>query len=208
MKKLFCIALALLACCSSLFALRGSDLSQPSKLSKILEEYKLPLVSENETDTLYKSAETNDWIFLRKIYSEENGDNNVFLFAFAYLGDSFYSFSRYGALLTPAKPYQYIYGGIDETNTALANVSVESVYDAGYYSWKDPSSIYAMLFQNRVAMFFTVYNELKDYNIYIPEDIMEKYVYFAGWFNTNGNDPKLKSLLSKEYKKYIKEHKK
>lgn len=208
MKKFISLIIVSLALSLSVFAgsWKSYDLLKASKLQKLIDNYALNLVEDTADVSVYKSDDSIDWIYIYKIGSEKEGTQTVYYTVFANIDGKFDSCTRYGQLLAPATPYQYIYGGIDESNTAVANVPVESAFSAGAYVWKDPNAIYLNLFYIRLVIFTDLYNNLDNYGISIPENVLERYSYFSSFYKENQEDEKFKSLLPKEYKAYIKEN--
>lgn len=206
MKKFISLIIVSLALSLSVFAgsWKSYDLLKASKLQKLIKSYELNLIEETAEMSVYKSDDSVDWIYIYKMGSEEEGTKTVYYTVFANLDGKFDSCTRYGQLLAPATPYQYIYGGIDESNTAVANVPVESAFSAGALVWSDPASIYSMLFNVRLIMFSYLNENLNNYGISIPENVLQRYNYFSSWYAENKENEKLNSLLPKEYKAYIK----
>lgn len=212
-KKVFIVGVMALLCCSMIFAkekVNGYELAVESKLKKIITEKNLEKIYAKDTDILYKASKesgTDDWIFIRRKGSEEKGDKEVYFFGFAYVDGEFVSFTRYGSLFTPTTPYKYIYGNIDERSSAMVNTPSENGFDAGYYVWSDPQGMYLFLFSERINAFIDMNKITSKYKLLYPNAVIDRYNYFIDWINANYKDPKVKSLLQKEYKKYLKEHK-
>lgn len=209
MKKLISILFVSLTLVLSAFAggWKSYDLLKSSKLAKFIDQYEMELVEEKPEITVYRSEDCENWIYISQIGKEENGDKDVYYFIYANMGGQFNSCIRYGQLLTPAKPYEYIYGGIDESNTSVSSVPTESSFTTNtYYVWGDPQGIYANLFYIRLVIFNNLYKATEAYNITIPDSVLERYSYFSKWYQENMKDEDLKKNLPKEYKKYIKEN--
>lgn len=207
MKKLICI-LSILMAATCMFAAgakwKSSDIFYQKKLDKLIETYNLTKTYDNNGTVLYKNEETSDYIYITKLGSEENNDKRTFLVSFAILGGVFDSCTVYGAFTDFSYKVKYMYSYINESNTTVAK---DDFTGKTTYGWNNPQWVFYIMFFQRVICFQNMTKIVYDLDITIPDDIVDRYDYFAYWLAQNNNEENVHIKLGVEYKNYLKEHK-
>lgn len=207
MKKVIAFFSVLMAV-SCLFAAgakwKSSDIFSAKKLNKLLETYNLTKSYEKDNIVVYKNEETSDWIYIMREGLEENFDKRVFFISFANLDGVFDSCTIFGGFTGHKENVKYHYSYLNESTTAI---QPGDYFGKSNWKWTEPDYTYFWIFKRR-AFAFIAMESMKDiFGITIPEDVHERYAYFANWLIDNNNEEKAQFLLNKEYKKYLKEHK-
>ncbi len=208
MKKVFCFISVLLVSVS-LFAKtaktwKASDMFYQSKMEKIIESYNLTKVYTDDIVDLYKNEETSDWLYVYRYGREDRKDNFIFHVTFGYLGGIYDSFTKYGSYIKREGTFKYIYACITEDSVMIPETDYQP---NSHWVWSNPSGIYAYMFRNRNSTFSYLEEKKEKYELFIPQEVSEKYSYFKEWLAANSQSKDLEISIPKEYKKYLKEHK-
>lgn len=205
MKKLFCFISVLLVSVS-LFAKswKASDMFYKKKLEKIIESYNLTKVYTDDVVDLYKNEETADWLYVFRYGNEDKNDNIILHAHFAYLDGIFDSCTKYGNFIKDEGTFKYLFSCITEESTMIP----ETDYQVNSsWVWSNPRAVYVNMFKNRNSIFPYLESMKEDYDLFIPQEVSERYMYFKGWLAANSQSKDLEISIPKEYKKYLKEHK-
>ena len=210
MKKNVCILFILLSV-TCLFAAgkkswKPDDILYETKFEKLLETYNLKKVNTSDVHEVYKNEETSDWLYVYHRGSEEYQDEIVYKIAFGYINGVFDSCTNYNHFTSNAETNQsqYLHAYIDESKTSISEYDYKSQTN---WHWNDPSYVYVMMFVERCQLFQQVYPERDQYNLFIPDEVINRYNYFYGWLIANQTNKKITTDLPKDYKRYLKEHK-
>lgn len=190
---------------TNLFAagVKTSDFVTETKFNKVLTEYNLSVVYDYDKTTVYKSDNTDDWIYVFKEGNEDNNDKNVYVLMFYYLDGKFDSCLKYSSFTSPKESKKYLYAVMSERSTAIPK---EDYFSNGWH-WTDPQQCFYHLFWRRFQVFSLLESTVDQYGISIPEADCERYHYFIKWCSEHSGDKDVKVQIQKEYKAYLKEHK-
>ena len=100
--------------------------------------------------------------------------------------------------------FKYIYACITEDSVMIPETDYQP---NSHWIWSNPSGIYAYMFRNRNSTFSYLEEKKEKYELFIPQEVSEKYSYFKEWLAANSQSKDLEISIPKEYKKYLKEHK-
>lgn len=207
MKKL--ISLILVSLTLSLAVFAGSwkpyDFIKQNKLEKIIKTYNLQETETgNSVNTLYKSEDNKNWIFIFKQGNTSFNDKQVYEIVFIYLDGVFDSCTKYSSAIRGGTSETYLTAVVIEKDYSVS----KSDYSTGSsWVWTDPQQCFLHLFWKRMQVFNILVSLQDKCNFEVPEDAKERYSYMSNWYNTHYNDNNLKAGLASEYKKYLKEHK-
>ena len=205
MKKSICFVLVLFtALCVFAAGWKPLNMAFPSRFEKIVQDYNLTKTYSDDSITVYKSEDSGDWIYVYNFGDETKNTKQIYTVFFASLGGVFDSCIKYGEFLGPEKTYKYLMSVMSEENYAI---KAQDFQEKSGYHWVHPEKAWRYMFILRKNTYYKMLG-LEDFlGIDIPEDVKARYEYFSLWISTNKNLPKFDFELSKEYKKYLKEHK-
>lgn len=203
MKKfLLCLLTFLLT--GFLFATnwKSIDLAKGKRIEHFIEKNEIPIVYSNNGNSFYLNEENGNWIFTYEYGTEEEKSNSVYYFAYAYIDGVFDTFVRYGARVDKSKN-TYMYAYISEDTIRIKTDAAEG--NGVYYTWSNPENIFADLFISRLNVYTGLEQYVEEFEVDLPEEIVEKYHHFIDWYSVNRNDKNIVKNLQKEYKTYMKD---
>lgn len=207
MKKLICF-LSMLMVATCLFAAgakwKSSDIYHQKKFDKLIKTYNLTKTYTDDRVEVYKNEETSDWVYITREGSEENNDKRIFFLAFASLGGVFDSCTVYGGYTSPKENVKYMYSYINEGNTGIYK---GDFLGKSSWIWNNQLYIFYLMCKRRI-MAYRDFDTLKNViGVTVPEEVDERYAYFAKWLVDHNKDEKIESAFTKAYKEYLAEHK-
>ena len=203
-RKVGIIAFLLLASLCFADKWKATDFFYPARIEKMVQKYKLTKTFESEGVEIYKNEDTKDWMYIYREGSEDENSPSVYLIAFAQLGGTFDSCTKFGQLVDKSRAYKYLTSVITEANYLVPENDFQSNSN---YVWHDNQQVFVHQFWKRISIYTKMFNVHEEQGLSIPENVVARYDYFIKWWNENYKNENLKTELGKEYKKYLKEHK-